>query len=304
VRDELRQQKKEKYRRRRLRRSYLTLFLLIVIMTASVWIMRHDRLQITEITVKGNRVVASEVVMGVIEEELGAHYFWIIPKTNLLFYPRSSLKARLAKVSSYIKDIDLSIKELKRLEVSINERKAEYLWCDSLTTTESACYLVDESGLLFSPMTGLSRNLMFIIESDLPANPINRRPLNSVAFSKLVETIRFLPDIFRYAGVNNTEIGMVRLAKGGDYIFTIEESRGTKVLTWELWLNSRLPLSEVAGRFKALWETEEFKTEHLRAGLQYIDLRFGQKIFYRPAGSGPPVDKIPANFTDYNQSGI
>jgi hypothetical protein len=131
-----------------------------------------------------------------------------------------------------------------------------------------------------------------VIESDLPDGVIGQRPLSSGALSNLAVAVDSLPEVFAYAGLKDTETDLVRLSAEGDYTFLVEEKGGQNVSTWELRWRAGTPLSEVAGYLKALWETEEFKSEHEVASLQYVDFRFGKKVFYRLSGAAEPESTV------------
>ena len=75
----------------------------------------------------------TEAIKNVVEQQLAGKYFGLFPKTNLLFYPKKNIENELENQFKRLENINLSIKNNKILEVSVDERTPEYLWCGADT---------------------------------------------------------------------------------------------------------------------------------------------------------------------------
>ena len=79
----------KKQKRQILKRKVLLLFIaFLILLVALCFVVRIPKINIHTVEVSGNKVIDTEVIQGIVEKELEGSYFWLIPKTNFLFYPK------------------------------------------------------------------------------------------------------------------------------------------------------------------------------------------------------------------------
>ncbi|OHA58562.1 MAG: hypothetical protein A2571_02215 [Candidatus Vogelbacteria bacterium RIFOXYD1_FULL_44_32] len=280
ARDDLRRQKVAATRRARRVRGKILAGFLILSIAALVWLMRHPSLQIKEIIITGNQKVETTDIRRAVEANLTGSYFYIFPKNNFLLYPQAEIRRQISRISGYIYDADIGVSNFHTLNIKISERQAKYIWCGDSAST-SSCYLADQTGLIFSSAPGISKNIMFTIYSPLPTNPQGKKPLTTAGFAKLDEAVGALPAILDFVGLKRSDVGAVRVSGDNDYFFIIEDiaSRGPE--EWELRFKAESQLSAIASYLKALWQSAEFQAERSNSALDYVDLRFGKKVYYK-----------------------
>ncbi len=280
AREDLRRQKAASTRRRRSLRRKVFLGFVLVLLLVLGWLMRYEGLQIKEVKVLGHKTVEASEVQKIVQADLEGNYFYIFPRRNFLIYPREKITRDILRSSGYIGYVDLKVKSVATLEVKIAERQAKYIWCGDSAST-SSCYLADQTGLLFSPAPGISKNVMFVIYSPLPADAVGKAPLARAGFARLDETIGSLPAVLDFSGLKRSDVGSVRVSGDNDYFFMIENIADRGSEEWELRFKAESKLSSVASYLKALWQSAEFQAERSARALDYVDLRFGKKVYYK-----------------------
>ncbi|MDQ5957986.1 MAG: hypothetical protein QG665_327 [Patescibacteria group bacterium] len=283
ARDDLRRQKLAERKRHKSVRVKVFIIVVVFVLLLGVFAMRHSSLQITEIKVVGTKVTSAEEIKQVVEKKLQGSYFFIFPKNNFLIYPKEEIRRDIMQTSGYIAYADLKVKNFKTLEINISERKAKYIWCGD-TASSSDCYFADKTGLIFSAAPGLSKNVMFVIYSPLPVKPEGTKPFSATNFARLDGAVSALPNILNFAGLTDADIDAVRVSNDQDYFFIIQDIAGRGSKEWELRFKAETKLSAISSYLKALWQSAEFQAERSSGALDYVDLRFGKKIYYKFEG--------------------
>lgn len=227
-----------------------------------VWkVTRLPSLTITEIEVIGGDTIEYSVVKEVVKTELEGTYFAIIPRSFTYLYPAAAVVSSVNAVPR-IKDAKVTRDGNQKLKVNFDEYIPFALWCDKVS---SHCLFVDENGYAFANAPNLSGGSLprFVVE-DTPLlvrqNMLSPQTLAIiVAFSEeLKEGFGFVVDEILYE--QNTDVTYT-LVGGGELRTNLSDSSDVTLNNLETILSS-----------------EQF--QHIQPGnFQYIDLRFGNKVF-------------------------
>jgi len=252
----------------------LSVFALLVIFAGLVYISRVPFFNIKGVEITGNKAVDAENIKISIEKEIAGNYLKLFPKTNILFYPKNNIKKELFNQFKKLKDINFSIKDNKILEVSVTEREAKYLWCgENLVVgapSDEKCSFVDESGYVFELAPYFSGNVYFKFFGPLAGD-------------------YFFPDIFgKVLAFKDTLIHMgfklvsLYILDNGDIKIFLSNSDKTLIGPY-ITLKADSDFQKVAENLQTALSTEplqsNFKNKY--SSLEYIDLRFGNKVVYK-----------------------
>lgn len=280
---------KKRRNRSVLNKILIFLFGFAVIFILLAYLSRINSLNIDSVEIIGNKVVDTQTITEAVKEQIAGKYLWLFPKTNILFYPQGAVKKELQNKFKRIKDVNLSIKNNKVLEVSLSERTASYTWCgvespESLLVEDSTskdsgedqkCYFMDLDGYIFDEAPYFSGNIYFKFYGllDLNANdPLgfyfaeqNFKQL--ISFKNILTEMKLKPVALRI--INNEDAEMILL-------------RGTRAATEpKIIFKMNADVQNIAENLQAALNTEplqsKFKTKY--SLLQYIDLRFNNKVY-------------------------
>lgn len=254
---------KKKRQRVVLNKILFYVFTLFIISALLAYISRIDRLNISEIEISGNKVIDTEMIQTVVEQAISENYFWVFPKTNILYYPQNSIRNELYNKFKRLKDISFSIENKKILEVSVTERVALYTWCGEKIELEEKCYFMDENGFVFDEAPYFSGGVYF-------------------KFYGLIQNFQKL--IFFKETLENMELKPVALYITNDGDIEVFLSRGVLSVTGpKIIFKMNADFQNVAENLEAALTTpplqSEFKNKY--SSLLYIDLRFGNKVYYK-----------------------
>lgn len=265
--------KELKKRRRKvfIYKTLLSLFGILVILFFFAYISRLPHLNITEIQIIDNKFIDGEEAQNVIWGEMAGKYIWLFPKTNVFFYPQNKIKDSLQNKLGRIENVDLSIKNNNILLVSLDEREAKYTWCGDTPTPEGEkekCYFLDKVGYIFEEAPHFSGEVYFKFFG-IPSESYFQKEYfeKLVLFKDTLITLKLKPT-FLY--VNKEKEVEVYLSK------TNLSKYEPKII-----FNLNSDILNIIENITAALDTEPLKTDikNKYSSLQYIDLRFGNKVY-------------------------
>ncbi|KKR79458.1 MAG: hypothetical protein UU24_C0008G0021 [Candidatus Nomurabacteria bacterium GW2011_GWA2_40_9] len=265
-------------RQKILRNKILIFFFLSVILFFGLsFTTRFEKININNIEVVGNKVLDTELIKDLITKEMEGHYYFIVPKTSVLFYPKNQIERVLSKKFKRIKEISVEVKNEQILEVYLSERKATYTWCgeniptDEESITKEDCYFMSSDGYIFDKAPYFSGAVYFkFYGAGRVGSLFSSENFNDlISFKDSVISMGLQPNTFNvkkdgdielYLASNSSILNSPKILfkKDGDLI-KITENLQAAVITDPLKTNLK----------------DKYDT------LLYIDLRFGNKIYYK-----------------------
>ncbi len=237
---------------------------------------RLPNLTIDTVVVSAGDTIDAEVVEAVVATELAGSYLALIPRTFTYLYPAAAITAAVEAIPR-VKEATVARQDKNTIAVEFTEYKPRALWCNEGHTN---CLLIDETGFAFADAPKLTGGSMlrFVVED---------RPLlvrqTVLSASELMEAKLFAEQLEQEFGFNaeafyyeqNGDI-TVKLAGGGELLMSRSES-----------------VEATFNNLETVLGSEDFL--HLRPGnFQYIDLRFGNKVFVNEEIAVPEMSSSTA----------
>ena len=241
--------------------SGVAIFSFIAIILSLVWYgTRLNSFTLTTINASGGVTIDSAVVKGVVERELEGAYLRLIPKRFAFFYPEEKILAAVSGVER-IKDVVIDRTSNTEITITYDEYIPDTLWC-SLKEKDS-CLFFDERGYSFDQapvLRGESVVRYYTLERDIE---LKVQPFLPIDYESTKDFTALLRDIGWYVTkieINSARDAFYTLAGGGELRTSLAEA----VIPFE--------------NLQAILRSEEFA--HIKPGaFQYIDLRFGSRVF-------------------------
>ncbi|KKR45640.1 MAG: hypothetical protein A3G47_01510 [Candidatus Zambryskibacteria bacterium RIFCSPLOWO2_12_FULL_39_45] len=269
-----------KQKRNRKLARYALFFLIFVFFLSLISYLAHrPSIRISKIELLGGVLITEPDVSVKSLEYLQGSYLWLFPKNNVLLYPRAKLENYLKETFKRILTIDISSKDFNILVIDITERKPVALWCDEVPTyageagsepTTANCYFMDSNGTIFTEAPQFSGDAYFKYYGLVATStPIGSHYIASstefIAVSDFIETARSLSlQPIHLIAKDGGEFSLV-LANGGQIYFDTKES-----------------LTLAGQNLEALLRTPALSaTPPDKLPIDYIDLRYGNKLFYK-----------------------
>lgn len=244
----------------------------------SAWLSYRDKFQITVVSIEGVHAVDPGIIGSLVTSELSHPLLWKINRNNALLYPRRALRSKIMMLDTHVKAVD-AVMEGTRLTIRLSEYSPSFLWCpplsdsgagsisESASTTSSTigCSFADETGHIFAPAPEYSGSPFLMFQTTIRGNDAHAI-LPADEFDKVnmflaeLAPLALIPRLVEQSGMH-------------DFIITTGEP-------WVVrWSSVRDPKAD-ARNLKLVLQNLSADPANL-ATLKAVDLRFGNKVFYR-----------------------
>jgi hypothetical protein len=269
---------REKRRTRRKRIAIFFCVLVLALFGGFVYAARLPRFQIRAVNVSGNQVIDTEDIVTEVDRVLAGNYMYVIPRRNAFFYPKQKIAAILSATFPRFKSVLVSRTDLNMLAVAVTELRGHALWC---VEGDASCYFTDDAGKVVSLAPQYSGNVYprFYGGSIDPndANPLGKTFIDGTIFQKLLDFGEKLTDLgFHVKGlvIGTDEENTFLLDLGGGTTASVRFLKADDYKLLAANLASALP--KIEGDFSKL---------------EYFDLRFDNKVYYKFSGDASLLDQ-------------
>ncbi|PCI19999.1 hypothetical protein COB64_02815 [Candidatus Wolfebacteria bacterium] len=265
------------------RRSLFTLAIFVLVIIGVSLLSRIDALTVSNISIEGNDVIETSVLKNEITSIISGSHIILFPKKSSFFLPARKIKRDLLSEHTRIETITLSRSNFQSIELSITERKGEYLWCGDFIeedATAETCYYVDAQGTIFAEAPYFSGPIFFkfytnpdeTTEGDL----LGSKVLPSELFTQILSMKDFLTNV-------NIKTQAVSVTEDRLYELFISSNEDSLMQSPKILFNSDNNFEAIFNNLGSALQTEPFATDYKDdlKDLLYIDLRFDNKVLYK-----------------------
>lgn len=265
---------RKRYRARKQRTSQVSIkrnllygffvILAVIIVCMSVWYStRLSVFTISTVHIQGGETVSHELIREIVEHELTGSYILLVPYRFSYLYPRERIIMRVNDVSR-VHSANVERHSRTEIEVSFSEYVPHALWC--LTESVGApCYFITREGYAFAHAPQLVGGTMTRHIFEGVAELEKRHIIDANAIER-IDT--FIQRIEMTLGLRVRD---VIHTKDSDERYMINGGGA-------IYLASDTDMDKAFDNLKSIFDSKEFKK--LEPGnFNYIDLRFGNKIF-------------------------
>ena len=257
--------------RRRRRRAIILWgsgLLVLVMCGVLVWLANASFLRITAVTVSEVKTVAAAAIEGEVQNEIKGYYFNIFRKDNIFLYPKERIKQKILAGHSTLKHVEVRAENFSTIHISALDREPRALWCGEHIATSTSCLLLDEDGIAYAEAPEFSDNPYKKYFGGVPGQQWPWQFLDSNFFRSLAALVDAIAQ--HQAG---EKIASVLVDSKGDVRLSFENS-------FTLLFVLKDDGGEVFERFTLALTAEPFKN-HTLTEFEYLDLRFGDKLYYK-----------------------
>lgn len=262
---------------------WLAVLILVILGTLLYFIFLSPFFQVNKIEVYGSNKISIEKIKNIINEQKNEKIALIIPR-NIFLIDFEKIEKIILEKFSRIAKLNLKRKLPDSLIVDIKERKPVLTWCKINKNEKEAekeaekevkkdedlkeikiysCFNLDKEGIVFEKTVN-------------PLKPVIKSDKEIILAKRIIEK-KYLEDILKIKQEikNNlkTEIEEFNILEGQQKL-VVKTIGG-----WEIYFN---PLKNISDQlFNLNLVLKEKIPPEQRENLEYIDLRFGNRVFYK-----------------------
>jgi cell division septal protein FtsQ len=263
-------------RKRRTRIILGSIFLIacILILSGFSWLSRVSALSIQTVKVHGNVAIDATDISSIAEKNISGAYVALFSKSNKLLYPKDSIETEIRTTFPSIDSLHIETNG-NELEIDLSERKPAYMWCSGKPQDiERACYFMDETGYIFSVAPEFSGNAYFIFYGGIEEG---KNPIGTTFYiPEELQEIQAFKDSLKDEGINISS-----LFEKAENIREVYFSDRGKII-----FKKTQDLTDVVSSLHLLKTKTDLFT-HSTSSIEYIDFRYGNKVYYKFIGDNP-----------------
>ncbi len=234
-------------------------FLFILFLCSAIYFfIFYPLFQIDSVLIKNAKNLNEEAVFSFVDQEMYTK-LPLVQSKSIFLVSSDRTRREILRKTSVIEDVTIKKIFPATVEVEIRERKPFAVWCRS--ANEKSCYYLNEEGIVFQRIETIPRKLPLFIKEEKPV--LGKRVVDYSflqALSLAERELLRLGITATYSQAPTDETIVMFVDEGWKIYFSVDNT--DKELA-----NFRLIMEEIG------------KTK--RKNLDYIDLRFGDRIFYK-----------------------
>lgn len=280
---------REKKRRLRKFKCIVGAIVFVLLLAGVTYISHHPGLRVQQLIVSDLTYTDRAAIELLIKEELEGRYLGLFAKSNSLFVPRSSIKRKISEQFPAVQSVNIDWRGRQVIAVKVSEHSPVARWCDTPVTpaavlthesekevapalpqvpndrSGSRCFVVNAQGVLFAPTTDVSTG-MVTFYGTITTDPIRQQYSSPAELQMLLDFARLV----RRLEIVITEVWTTT---GEAYAFVTES--GT-----QLYVSADDDVVSVFTNLETVIARDAINKAQF-ANIAYIDLRFGNRVFYK-----------------------
>lgn len=213
-------------------------------------------LQADNILISGNKEIKIEDIKSIVEKNANM---------NIFLVSASNIQKEILNAFPEIKLVEVKKNYFKTISIKVEERSSVVIFCS--LEDFAICYLVDENGIIFQEHKETKDNLVIITKEPkdsqvlLGQKIVEKNILEAIL--KIQKTLKdnYAVDV-KEALIQNKSRLNIKTSENWQIYFDIDSDLNTQVTKLDLLLKEEI-------------------IEQARKNLQYIDLRFKDKAYYK-----------------------
>lgn len=237
------------------------------------------QIAIQTVSFQGNKAVSSRELFAVVAPHLEGAYAHLFSRRNIFAFPRRAIESDIIASSVRIESVAIERDGFSRLIITIVERDAVGLWCAPPGVSAVSCYFIDATALAFAPAPRMNGRSFVAYERALPLKPIGAQLELQERFDELNEFIGFIAPL----GFNTRRV--VWMDDALEIVTTFATAMGDEDVRLRVPLTG--PYEQAFTNLASIVRLQKDKKvgadeePFIFANLEYVDLRFENKIFYK-----------------------
>lgn len=257
-------QLKEKRRRKKIIRRWFIGIGILIFLALISYVSHLPKLSVESVVISENSFVNDSETIDRINGVLDGRHLFLFSKRNFLLIPRSKIK-EIVTEDIAVKNVDINLNGLKQISVEIEEYEGVLKWCGNSYLNPGSCYLINNLGVVFANDIFVDVPVIYgIFENE--ENIIGKEIMELGDFVNLTSFATNLTELNIHVDYIDTEDGET---------FAIHTTESPYIL-----ITNYISSEDLLNNLNTVIETEEINEAQFD-NIEYIDLRFDNRVFYQ-----------------------
>jgi cell division septal protein FtsQ len=220
-----------------------------------------EKFKITGVSIVGQKEIDPEIVKNEVDRLLFKKYLGLVPCDRVFTFPRKAVEANIMEGLKKLESAVVEIGFDRKIRVKITERQPVAIVCAG---NSGECMFLDKTGYIYDEAPYFSDGVFVKFEDGRD----KKASIGEFLFDAS-ELVRF----FNFLNILSGQYNINKVGIKNDVVYEFHVDEG-----WYLVLDARDNWNESYANF--LSSSDEILNDD-RKELEYIDLRFGNKVFFK-----------------------
>jgi cell division septal protein FtsQ len=259
-----------------LRILFISCLLIFMMMAGMISLLRSEQFQFRSVQVFGVETFPVDQLELFTQEYISGMYLKVIPKSNTLLFSKTDFTNALKEQFPIIHTVYVSLDAPTIISIHVQEKTPIAVWC----FTEHDCGFIDEKGIMYGRAPSFSEGVYPIFMSEKVTD-------FDIMYGKKIiapEVMHRFIELQKTLESDDITLSTILLLDNGDISFSLEELFGQYPAERAHLLGTQDQDDAVFIRDMVTGLSHDvFKKQYINnpKSLEYIDLRFPGKIFYK-----------------------
>lgn len=282
---------RDKKRKQKRLKNILIISAGIFIFSLVVYLLNASFLSIQQIIIDEVEYSNRNDIELAIKEKIEGRYLGMFSRSNALIFSRTKIAREIKSKFPSIKSVDVDLKGLTTINVQLEEYVSTALWCDVPVTPASTlihdeseeekvsvipqtlssvgspnCFFVNDEGIIFAPTDFDSNTEIIKTFGKILSDPLRQSYTDKKTFQDLIEFSKLLRRL-------NIVADQIWTTNGEVYAFVTKERV-------KIYIDSESDVVSMFDNLDTVMKRDAINKAQF-SNIDYIDLRFGNRVFYK-----------------------
>ena len=276
-----------------IRVAFIMFLIIFIIIAAGISVLRNSKFQFNQVQVVGAETFSSDTVQLFTKNYMSGNRLGVIPKSSTILFSKTDFELKLKQNFPIINIVYVTFPSPNIIDIHIQEKKPVAVWCFSI----NSCGFIDQSGIMYGTAPNFSEGVYPVFSSEFI------KTFDDFYGKQIIEPDvmnRFIT-LFTQLQSDDIKFSQTIFLDNGDIAFSIEKLFGNYPTDSAQLLGTLAQDDSIFIRDMTTGlGNKVFKDQFIEKpkSLEYIDLRFPGKIFYKFKGDENPMEKAAEQNSD------
>jgi len=248
-------------------------------------ISQNSRWHIDTVNVSGATIVSADEIKASVQDKLLGNYYFVYARDNSVIFPKSEIERSLLQKFPRLETATVTRIDMHTISVAVTERRPYDLWCGEQFNAETYeltdCWFVDNRGYIFDKAPIFSQGVYLELYGKLDTKSAllpTDNPIGSALPASRFEHEDELATALR-SGIGDP-LRIVLKPDGESEVTILTSALYPELVGVTLKLKDEVSPVTIVKNLKAAIREEFAATSTQKRKLLYVDMRFGNKIFF------------------------
>ncbi|MBU1165092.1 FtsQ-type POTRA domain-containing protein [Patescibacteria group bacterium] len=262
----------QKKKKRNMKTWLISIVIFVFVVIGIRFITNSSKFIVTNIIVTGNETISENEIVNIASQQLEKHRYFLLSQNNIFFFDTDKLEKEITQLY-ILEDVGIRKDYFNTIRIELKETITSLVWLN-----DTNAYYLDLKGIPFSEVKGSDENQENILRSQAMQQglPIiydqNNTEVKIGQKVISIEKIENILEINKLLAQNNIDIDYYQIDPEDDTNIFVTTLNGYKI-----YFSTKIVIISQINNLIALLSE---KIENINE-IEYIDLRYGKKVFYK-----------------------